>query len=773
MLVFSVASLPQVAVHGQTIDTIAGSGAGQCAGDGGLATAATFSSPFGVTVDAAGNVFIADLGCSAVRRVDAVTKVVTRFAGTYNTFAYAGDGGAAASASLNAPTGVAVDANGNVFIADQLNDCIRRVDGTSQIITTYAGQCGVFCGTALDNVPATSSFLCRPFAVAVDAAGNLFIADTVHMRIRRVDAASPHNITTFAGTGTAGYNGDNIAATTAQLSQPTAVAVDDAGNVFIADTDNFRVRRVDASSSFITTIAGTGTNGFNGNNIPATSAEISYPYGVAADSSGSVFFSDRDSHCVRQVGCDGLIRAAAGTCTSAGFSGDGGPATSAQLSYPEHLGRDAVGNVLICDSSNGRVRQFHPVPCVAQTSSQFCISGTSSGAPYSWWVDVLSDNANQSFEPFELSAPAVPIGAPATILASELAQRITNHPKSVLLGISASATGACFDVAMPKVCAGGLNPGAPCVVNADCPGGGICSPEVFSLLVGPGSAQPNCTVTATGCTYNPLITLGCTTNGQCDDGNVCTDDTCGGTSGCLHANNANVCDDGNAETSGDSCQSGVCTGSSCTSTNDPKTKGWYGSLCNHAHSGDVIGDADAACVGALTTTFAGFSTAGQICDVFERNHSGNDTCSKAEDHLMALAINICRERVCQANGIDSSCGNASSVGESLSEADTLLSNPSRTNAQCDQAECLAKEINNGHALEFDTLSVTREGGSVRLNWTAPILDDGTGTPTSYTVWRRPVGSAAPFVQLGTSSEVTFLDASAETGNWQYNVTSVN
>jgi len=299
---------------------------------------------------------------------------------------------------------------------------------------------------------------------------------------------------------------------------------------------------------------------------------------------------------------------------------------------------------------------------------------------------------------------------------------------------------------------------------------------------------------ALGCVYTPIT---------CDDGDACTvGDSCDPASGCVagtpvvcgppdqchaagvcnpgsglcgYANlpDGTTCDDGNASTSGDSCQGGVCTGSSCTSSNDPKSKGWYRSLCvSGGHSGDAITDADAACVGALTDTFAGFTTAAQVCDVLDPSHGNNGTCSKAEDWFMALALNICKQRVCPSNTLDSGCSSSGSVAQSLAEADALLANAGRTNAQCDQAECLSKEIDTGHALDFDTLSTLREAGSIRLNWNVPYTDDGQTQPRSYKIYRRAIGSLAPFVQIGSTTGTTYLDLTAGTGNWQYDVTSV-
>jgi len=316
----------------------------------------------------------------------------------------------------------------------------------------------------------------------------------------------------------------------------------------------------------------------------------------------------------------------------------------------------------------------------------------------------------------------------------------------------------------------------------------------------------------------------------CNDGNACTDDSCNPGSGCVYTNNTNACDDGNActtvdacsggscvgsvpvvcsaadqchvvgvcspgtgtcsnpnqpdgttcndgnpGTANDACQGGTCVGgSSCNSSNDPKTHGWYHSLCTSGgHSGDSITNADAACVSAMTSTFAGVHTAADVCDVLDPSHHNNSTCSKAEDELMALALNICKQRLCPSQGIDGSCTGASTVGGALHNADVLLANANRSNNDCSQADCTAQDVNTGHGLEFDTLSLRREGGNVRLNWIAPTLDNGSGTPSSYKIWRRPMGSMVPFVQIGTTTGTTFLDQTAGTAAWQYDLTSVN
>jgi streptogramin lyase len=285
--------------------------------------------PTGVAVDAAGNVLIADLSNSRIRSVDAVTGVITTVAGNGN-FDFSGDGGPATAASLGSPSGVAVDAAGNLLIA-QSNARIRRDAAVPGVITPVAGNgAGGFSG---DGGPATAASFSSPLGVAVDAAGNVLIADQSNSRIRRVDAVTGV-ITTVAGNGTFGFSGDGGPATAASLSNPVGVAVDAAGNVLIADPNNFRIRRVDAVTGVITTVAGSGTFGFSGDGGPATAANLSGPFGVAVDAAGNVLIADRSNQRIRRVDAvTGVITTAAGNGAS-GFSGDGGPATAASLSCP-------------------------------------------------------------------------------------------------------------------------------------------------------------------------------------------------------------------------------------------------------------------------------------------------------------------------------------------------------------------------------------------------------------------------------------------------------
>ena len=291
------------------ISTIAGTGASGYGGDGGPSGSARLDAPSAVTVDGWGNVFIADTGNSRIRKV-ATNGIITTVAGN-GTAGYAGDGGRATTARLNYPSGVAVDGWGNLFIADSDNQRIRKV-ATNGIITTVAGN-GT-AGYAGDGAAATGAHLFSPLAVAVDGWGNLFIADSDNERVRQVDTNGV--IWTVAGTGDYGYAGDGGPATNATLWLPVAVAVDGAGNLFIADEGNSRVRQV-ATNGIITTVAGNGVEGFSGDGGPATEASLYYPDGVAVDAFGDLLIADYFTDRIRLVTPNGLISTLAGNGTAA------------------------------------------------------------------------------------------------------------------------------------------------------------------------------------------------------------------------------------------------------------------------------------------------------------------------------------------------------------------------------------------------------------------------------------------------------------------------
>ena len=357
------------------ITTLAGGGA--VGSDGGPATSVSLGPPTGVATDGGGNVFISDSGTHRLRRVAADTGVITTLAGT-GVGGFSGDGGPGTSARLNSPYGVAVDGAGNVFIADFDNQRIRRLAAGTGVITTVAGN-GTR-GFGGDGRPATSARLNGPSGVAVDGAGNVFIADSSNQRIRRV-AVSTGVIATVAGNGAAVFAGDGGAATSASLAYPYGVAVDGAGNVLIADTYNQRIRRVAAGTGALTTVAGNGGWGFSGDGGPGTSASLNAPFGVAVDAGGNLFIADQFNHRVRWVAAGtGVITTLAGTGEQ-GFSGDGGPGTSAMLAgYPHGVAVLGGTGVVIADTNSRRVRLLTFVSASATPSASLTPSGSPSGS---------------------------------------------------------------------------------------------------------------------------------------------------------------------------------------------------------------------------------------------------------------------------------------------------------------------------------------------------------------------------------------------------------
>jgi len=307
------------------IATSAGDGVQGFSGDTGLATNGELHTPFGIALDGAGNIYIADTLNNRIREVN-TSGIITTIAGT-GSAAYGGDGSAAVYAQLNHPMGVAVDMLGNLYIADEYNNRIRRVD-TGGTITTVVGNGTV--GSGGDGGTATSAQLYYPTGVAVDGSYNLYIADSDNQRIRKVDNLG--KITTIAGSGQVGYSCANGIATSVGLHTPTGVAVDGKGDVFIADYGNQCIRKVDSLGN-ITTVAGDTIPTYGGDDGPATDAALNYPTGVAVDSSGILYIADYVNNRVRVVNASGIIATLAGDGT-AGYYGDGELASGAQLYQP-------------------------------------------------------------------------------------------------------------------------------------------------------------------------------------------------------------------------------------------------------------------------------------------------------------------------------------------------------------------------------------------------------------------------------------------------------
>ena len=313
------------------------------------ATAQTIDRPSGVAPDGAGGFYVASWSQNRVYRVVADLGI-TLIAGT-GTPGFGGDGGPAAAAQLNRPRRVAADGAGNVYIVDYGNHRIRKVT-TAGIISTVAGNGKP--GFSGDGGPATAAELNSPRDVAVDAAGNLYIADSNNQRIRKVTAAGV--ISTVAGNGARGFSGDGASATAAQLGDPDAVAIDGAGNLYSAETYNHRVRRI-TPSGVISTVAGNGSAGFSGDGGPATPAQLSVPSGVAVGPDGDLDIVDFGNQRIRRVTRSGIIETMAGDGTQ-GFRGDGGTAAAAQLDYPRCAAVDSAGFLYIVDSGNRRIRKI-------------------------------------------------------------------------------------------------------------------------------------------------------------------------------------------------------------------------------------------------------------------------------------------------------------------------------------------------------------------------------------------------------------------------------
>jgi hypothetical protein len=329
-----------------TIATVAGTGERGFSGDGGSATSARLAQPVATAPDARGNLYVAEQANNRIRKVDSSGRITT-VAGT-GRMGFSGDGGPATSARLRFPRGLAPDGDGNLFFADVGNHRIRKVDAAG-IITTVAGTGAR--GFSGDGGPATSARLSFPRGLRFDAAGNLYLTDGGNARVRRIDTAGI--ITTVAGSGESGFSGDGGPATAANL-EPMDVAPDEFGNFFIAEW-NHRVRKVDAAG-IITTVAGTGDAGFSGDGGPATAAALHYPYSVVTQGA-NLFILEYNNHAIRRVDASGTIHTVAGTPPLPGSHGDGGFAPYAGLRRPGGLGVDDAGNLFIADTENHRIRR--------------------------------------------------------------------------------------------------------------------------------------------------------------------------------------------------------------------------------------------------------------------------------------------------------------------------------------------------------------------------------------------------------------------------------
>ncbi len=336
-------------LQAQIITTVAGTDNGGYNGDNIPAVTAFLYQPYCTSFDAAGNMYIADANNHRIRKVDA-SGTISTIAGT-GSAGYSGDGGPATLSSLNTPTGVLVDPVGIIYIADNSNCAIRKIT-TDGVITTIAGN-GTR-GYGGDNGPATAAILNGPLGLAFSHTGNLLISDVMNHRIRSIDHSGI--ITTVVGSGIVGYSGDGGPATSARLLSPSGIATDAVGNLYFGDISANVVRKVDVSG-IITTVAGTRSTVYNGDNIQATTANLNYPSALALDGEGNILIADCRNSRIRKVDHLGTITTIAGTGLD-GFSGDGGTASLAQLSAPVGVTVTADGDIYIADFYNNRIRRI-------------------------------------------------------------------------------------------------------------------------------------------------------------------------------------------------------------------------------------------------------------------------------------------------------------------------------------------------------------------------------------------------------------------------------
>ena len=413
------------------ISTYAGNGTYGNTGDGGAATSASVGILISVAADKHGNVYMVDENNNCVRKIDA-SGIITTFAGT-GAAGFSGDGGLASAAKLNFPTDIAIDTAGNIFIADWQNVRVRKIN-TAGIISTVAGT--GFTGTFADSSIAATTSIGKPYRIALDRFGNMYIGESNLHQVCKMNAAG--YLTTVAGDDSTAYSGDGVPATTAAISVPSGLATDAAGNLYISDITNQRIRKVDAVTGIISTVAGTGIPGFNGDGGFATASQLSNPegltfdaaghmyiseagnnriremstagtlitfagqsglfedsiaaknaemgpmYNVAADSRGNVYTVDFENGRIRKVNTQGIITTAAGSGVwgpADGYGGDGGPALNAQMYYPMDVAVDTAGNMYIADEGNNRIRKVDTAGIITTIAGSYTIGYTGDGGP--------------------------------------------------------------------------------------------------------------------------------------------------------------------------------------------------------------------------------------------------------------------------------------------------------------------------------------------------------------------------------------------------------
>jgi uncharacterized protein (TIGR03437 family) len=514
-----------------TITTIAGNNTAGFSGDGGAATAGQLNNPTALAVDAALTLYIADTFNYAIRQVQA-NGTISTVAGV-GAPGYGGDGAAATAAGLNLPCGVFVDPAGNIVIGDSGNEVIREVTRSNGFINEIAGQY-LLPGLSGDGASADLANLNLPCGVALDSSNNLYIADVKNNRIREMSAPSG-TISTFAGSGAAGTLGDGGLAFLANLNWPQSVIVAPSGNVYIADTFNHRVRMV--SNGNIYTVAGNGLPGFAGDGNLAVNAELNRPYAIALDLAGNLYIADTLNFRIRRVSPSGVITTIAGN-GHYGYSGDGGPATAAELAYPEGVAVDKAGNVYVADTQNNVIRMLTPpanpgsLPTISSggvvTAQDF--GGFTKVSPGSWieiygtnlastarsWAESDFDPDNDLIAPTSLSGTSVTIGGQSAFVDYiSTGQVDVQVPSTVNPGVqqitvtTAAGTSAPYPVTVASVEPGLLAPtsfniGGKQYVAATFPDGSFALPAGAIPGVASRPARPGDTVTLWGVGFGPV-----------------------------------------------------------------------------------------------------------------------------------------------------------------------------------------------------------------------------------------------------------------------------
>ncbi len=481
LLLAAIPALAQTAPK-FVISTFAGTGTGEYSGDSGKAVEAGINEPWGMVLDNSGALFFADQVNCRVRKI--VDGTISTVAGD-GTCGYTADAVAATSAQLNYPTHLAFNSSGNLYIADTFNHRIRMIAASGNISTVAGtGDMGYYG----DDAAATAAYLNYPTGIAVDSSGNLYIADTYNHVIRKV--ATGGTITTFAGDNTAGSKGDGGPATEASLRYPTGLAFDSAGNLYIADSNNHRIRKI-TSDGIISTVAGSGVYGFSGDGGPATDATLEYPDGVYVDKAGNMYIVDTVSSRVRMVGTDGIIQTIAGNGRY-GNKGDGGLATSAQLRFPAAILMNSIGNLYLADTQNNKIRLLTPYvdPGSGSTTPAIKAAGVVTAGEFGaftsvapgTWVEIHGTNLasrSRSWTDTDFSSGKAPTSLEGTRVTIDGQAAYIAYVSATQVNVQLPSTLTAGDKKLTVTNSAGTSAAYAITVNSTQPG--LYAPNVFNV----------------------------------------------------------------------------------------------------------------------------------------------------------------------------------------------------------------------------------------------------------------------------------------------------